>query len=212
MIGVVQSDDLQVEGFTLPDFRSDVDFNAHIRRTPETATVKGMFFSDLRRLLQASMPAEDHAGIPLSDKRYPAFGDYACHDYLRLMEHSAGALYPYLPTSEAVRRIGWSGFPKFVESLVGRVVVGIFLDDFDRLVQAMAKSWRYVTNIGEVTAQKQGPQDWLCEVRDCPGMVVPNFVGGAEGIFRHYQLEPTVTVRLMDAGNFDMSIRWVEDT
>ena len=199
--------DPRLEGFREPDYAIDVDFAAQIAAVPESGTIKGMFLSELVDEIEQYAP-DQRGQIPLAQRRYLSFSDYSQRDYLRLLEHVVALVHPDLPTGEGVRRIAWNAFPRFVTSRIGRIVVGVFLDDLDRLVSAMATATRYCISPGTVKAVRMGERYWHYQIRDMRGATTPYFAGASEGVLKHYGLTPEVLIRDVGPGNFDLSIQW----
>lgn len=197
------------EGFVEPEYGVDVDFKAHIAATPKKAMIKGMFFTDLVESLRGAAP-DRLSEVRLASRRFLSFSDYPSRDFFELLEQTVAIVHTRIPTAEGVRRLGRSAFPRFVNSVVGKVVVGVFFDDIDRLLGAMARSWKYTNTIGTMHAKKLGAHEWYCEVREFPGAIIPYLVGTVEGIFEHYKLAPTVMVRDTGPSGFDLYVYWTE--
>lgn len=209
MSGDAATKDPRAEGFREPDYSAAVDFRAQIAALDPAATVKGMFFGELVEAIK-SQAAPKLEELSLTERRYLPFSDYSQRDYLVLLEQTVDVVYPNLPSAEGVRRIGWSAFPRFVESVIGRVVVGIFVDDLDRLLASMAKAMRYCISPGFVEAEQIGERHWRYQMRDMPGATRVLLAGATEGVLKYHGLVPTVLVRDIGSGNFDFSIQWTE--
>ena len=200
--------DPMLEGFQLLNYSENIDFDTHIAKVPRDGTVKGMFFSDLINAIRACDPPKADE-LPFAKRRHLPFNDYPMREYFRLVEHAVAVIHPNLPSAEGVRQVAWGAFPRFVDSAIGRVVVGIFLDDMDRLVGAMAKAFQYTSNLGTVNTEKLGDKHWHYHIRDTPGAIRQFMVGAAEGIFRHRELEYRVMIREIGPASYDLSIQWV---
>ncbi len=198
-----------MEGFTLPDYTMDVDFDEYIAALSDGATVKGMFFGEVTEALQAVDP-DGVGGIDLAKRRYLPFSDYPQTDYLRLVEQAVQVVYPRFPTAEAVRRLGSTAVPRFSDSVIGKVVIGIFFDDIHRLIPAMVKAVKYCVSPSSVESERLDERHWLVEYREMPGSVEPLWVGATEGMLTHYGLTPNVMLKKHAPGAFDVSIQWTE--
>lgn len=201
--------DPTLDGFEAPDYRSDVDFDAYVSALSADATVKGMVFIDLIESIRSVHP-EKIAETELAQRGYVSFKDYPQKDYLRLLKQTAEIVHPTIPSEEAVRRLGWTHFPRFANSIVGRVAFGIFFDDIDRLIPAVARATMHLVSPSDISAVQLGNRNWCYELRSMPGTLEPLWMGTAEGMLRHYDLEPKVLLRILGPGDFDVSLRWTE--
>lgn len=196
-------------GFEFPDYGSDVDFDALILQTPDDFVIKGMFMSAVVDTIKAS--DEDAVmGIPLAKRRYVSFGDYPLTDYTRLLAEAVSIVHPRIPTAEALRRLGHGAYPRFANSTMGKIAVGVFLENVERLVAAAARSYRYVTNAGVVTPVQVGDNHWHWEARGFRGASPAFMVGINEGLLLHHKLAPNVRIRDLREHDWDLCIRWEE--
>ncbi len=194
-------------GFQIPDYGSDVDFDALILATPDDFVIKGMFMSAVVEAIEASDPV---AGIPLAKKRYLSFGDYPLADYTRLLAEAVTIVHPRIPTAEALRRLGHGAYPRFANSTMGKIAVGVFLENVERLVAAAARSYRFVTNAGVVTPIQIEDHHWHWEARGFQGASPAFMVGINEGLLLHHKLAPNVRIRDLREHDWDLCIQWEE--
>ena len=106
------------------------------------AFVKGMFFDDLKAILQ-------EAGTPWP-RRYVGFKDYTEAEFNAVATAAARAAFPHLPPRQALHRLGLLAFPTLKTSLIGKVVFGVLGNDVAATFRAAGKGFEISTSACKV--------------------------------------------------------------
>jgi uncharacterized protein (TIGR02265 family) len=190
-------------GFVSPTFNHPIDAEQYVRLVPESATIKGMFFSGLLDALGA-----ERSTLPQGRMRYVAFKDYPLVDQVRLIPQVAATLYPNLKLREAIRRIGHSIYPAFATSLVGKVLFAAVGKDAAALLQAGAKAYHLSSNVGKVELLELRNGFAQLNMRDMYNFIDCYQVGILEGALSVIGLQPTVRLQLDSLTSGVFELRW----
>jgi uncharacterized protein (TIGR02265 family) len=184
-----------------------VDLEAHVRRVPSGATVKGMFFVDLQRASEEAgvWPAVIRtSGVP--ERRYYAFQDYPMVDNLRLTVAAAAHLHPRLPIGDAVRRLGQTALDVVLASQIGRALFGILGRDVEPIFLRGPKAFKLLVGTGEVTAEKLSDRSYRFRARNLPLFLETYQVGVIEGVLRHCGERGRILIALEDLSNATLHV------
>ena len=130
-------------GFGIPDFNAPLDIAALLAAVPSTATFKGT-------IAQSTIETLKRAGKP-APKSYVVFRDYPMKELMELNVDAAKQLFPDQPLREGVRRLGRSVFPTFTQTLLGKVMYGVFGGNPSAVLKLANKSYDMTQNTGRVT-------------------------------------------------------------
>ena len=134
------------EGFSIPDFAAPLDVAAHLAMVPATATVKGT-------IAQSTVDALVAAGKPKPAKSYAPFRDYPTKELIELNIESVRVLFPDAPLREGLRQLGRNLFPTFTQTLIGKVMYGVFGGNIASILKLANKSYEMTQNTGKVKTQ-----------------------------------------------------------
>ncbi|MEZ4286610.1 MAG: DUF2378 family protein [Polyangiales bacterium] len=188
-------------------FDADIDFAGAISRTPDDSMVKGMFVKEVLHAIESLAP-EKLDDLPLARKRYLPFGDYPLKEYTQLLHDAAVLVYPNLPTGQAVRRLAHFAFPRFHSSRLGKIAVGIFGNDLNRIIPASVRGYKLCATRGEATAEKIDDHTWLIHGKGIPGMIDQYMVGLIEGLFLTFNYKPVSLIDNVSDVDIDILIRF----
>jgi len=133
-------------GFSPPVFNTKLDPEEYVRLTPPSATIRGVFFSNLLAMARAS-----RCGLaPGTEKKYHAFKEYSLVEHIRLLAEVATAVYPTLPLGEGLRQIGQRIYPMFAASLVGKVIFSTVGNNPSSVLAAGVKAYNVSASVGRV--------------------------------------------------------------
>ena len=142
-------------------------------------------------------------------QKYKPFVSYKRSEAMRVEAHLAQLLYPDLPLREGLRRVCHRIYPQFLSSLLGRIVlVALFSGDVDAVLGAGPKMMAAVTSFGKVDARRVGERHWLYHYRDYYSWLDSGDVGIIEGLLRHYNVEPELTIAMPSTFEMWLDIRW----
>lgn len=201
------SGDAALIGLRPPRGAVPVDLEEHVRRVPSGATVKGMFFVDLRRASEAAgvWPSVVRtSGVP--ERRYYAFRDYPMVDNLRLTVAVAAHLHPRLPIGDALRRLGQAALNVVLASQIGRALFGILGRDVEPIFLRGPKAFKLLVAAGEVTAEKLSDRTYRFRAKNLPLFLETYQVGVIEGVLRHCGERGRILLALEDLSNATLHV------
>jgi uncharacterized protein (TIGR02265 family) len=197
------------DAFVTPDFSAPLDVEACIARCPEDATAKGMFLSAAAELGRRAAPTRvDEVFEGVATRRWTPFLDYSLRDNMRLMVNATRLRFPKEPIRERLRRVGWTSYPTFAESMAGRVVLGVTNKDIQAKFSVLTRGFSLSVSHARVVPHRLGDQHWQMEYTNVYCFLDSYHVGIVEGFVRAHGFTPDVRINLRspEAGTF--SVRW----
>lgn len=195
--------------FRAPDFTADLDVEGAIARCLPEATAKGMFLSacvELGRRAAPTRAEEIFTGV--SARRWAPFLDYSLRDEMRLLVNSTRLRWPSEPVRERLRRMGWTAYPTFSESMAGRVILGMVSKDIASKFGLISKAFALSVSHLRISPRRIDDRHWQMDYEQTYCFLDSYHVGIIEGFVRAHGLVPDVKVRMKteDSGTFD--VRW----
>ena len=185
-----------------PSFDAPVDLDEHLRRIPNGATIKGIFFLEFQRVAEeAGMWPAVLLAAGLKKKRYFAFRDYSLVDGLRLAVAVAAHVYPRLSPGEGLRRLGQGAVDVVMRSQIGRAVFGLLLQDLEPILLRGPKAYKLLLGVGDVTVEKVSESLYRFHARNLPAFLETYQVGVIEGVLRHCGAQGRVLIAMQDVAN-----------
>lgn len=137
----------------------NVSLETLIAATPTTSRTKGIFFSDLVKMLPPRRWEEIVLTLDVVPRldRYVPFTAYPVRDLLRLVDAAARERFAAVPTREGYRRLGHFGFKAFCDTTVGRVIMAV-LGDPMAAAKKYPEAYAMMTNAAAVTSEECGPR------------------------------------------------------
>jgi len=189
-------------GFAPPDWEAPFDLQAHLRRVPDDATVKGMFMASVVDTVR------ERAGSHLTEERYTPFRDYPLTLLLELMVEGAGRLFPDRSVRDGMRRLARPSFPVFSRSLVGRAIFAVSGHDPHSVFRQGSRAWRHATNLAKVESEELDETAAVVRVRDFH-FTDAVAVGVAEGVLQACGRPGNVAVRMETPSTGEFLVRWM---
>lgn len=188
--------------FELPRWDAPYDVESDIDAAPADATVRGMFFDFVLDRVRKE------TGQSIDDQSRIAFGKYPMREYLKLLTRGASVLYPGVPLREGLRRLGFTTYNEFFETMIGRAIFSIAGRSFERVTTIAPKAYEVCYDPTFVDAKLIGPKN--VRVVMAPMFVFPDtfHVGVWEGAARLYGHEAEVRVKRTRPGYVDYDVRW----
>jgi uncharacterized protein (TIGR02265 family) len=188
--------------FVDPDWTLPLDVDERITATPETATIRGLFF----RLILDEVAA---AGLSLLDSpRYVAFARYPVREYCRVAVQAARALHPELPLREALFRVGRSAYPGFKATMAGAAIFAFAGDDFFKVAKLAHKAYQVAIDPGQVAVNPLGERHLQVQLREIWNFPDCLQVGVWAGAMDVCNARGRVRVRVHSASDVDLDIVW----
>jgi uncharacterized protein (TIGR02265 family) len=188
-------------GFTPPDFSAPLDEAEALARIPTEATVKGMF---LAAAVEA-MRARDHA--PSSEETFVPFDDYPMRRAVALLFEAARAVHPGLPIREGIRRLTWSAYGTFADSLIGRVVFAAARRSPASIYRLAARAWPHGASHGRLAPEILDDRTAIVRATEFP-LPEPAGIGIAEGVLLGCKRHGSVAVLREGPDALQLWIRW----
>ncbi len=190
------------EGFGNPDVWAPIELEAHLAALPPSATVKGMFLSNIAEL------AENRAGKRPGRKRYVAFSNYPMREMVELLPAAAELAYPGLPVREGMRRLGRQAYPTFSSSTLGRVVMSVAGNDPRSALHLAPKAYRLIGNAGTAKVVDRSDREAVLQLRGVWAWPESYNVGVHEGALDALGVDGEVLVRVLSLCDADLLVRW----
>jgi uncharacterized protein (TIGR02265 family) len=133
------------------------DLEARIAKVPPDAKVRGMFLSEVHRLvprLNATRP------------RYIPFTMYPVREYMGLLLRATRARHPSKPPASALLELGFGVYSLFAESLAGTAIMAATNSDFARVCQAGPKAYGITLSPGSINVVHVGANEAMLQLRD----------------------------------------------
>ena len=193
--------------FIAPDWEAPLDVDAFIRATPASAVVKGMY--------PASIVAESkRRGLTLAHagEKYVSFHDYPMRDHLSLLVEAARAFSPELSLRQSLRKIGRGAVGVFLNSTLGRAVLGGLTQPETTGRALIGISRAYTTALGKPTPQVDvkdtGETSCIVRLTDFWLFLDSHQIGILEGAGRACGVRLDVQVALEGLAKGELSCSW----
>lgn len=178
------------------------DLRARIAQTPLSATVRGMFFSELLK----SSPT---AGI--ETKRYIPFTLYPVRDYMELILRVAQPRAAKLSPTTAVMRAGCSVYATFAASLAGTAIFSI-ARDFRRVVELSPNAYSVTLKPSSVEVAKLEPRAATVRLRGVWPFPDIFHVGIWLGAMEAFGVDGEIEAMRTSLSDVELQMSWSEKT
>ncbi len=163
-------------GFHQTDWDAKIDVGSYLSSVPESATIKGVFpASILERLNKNDLP---HIG----PDEYHSFGDYSMRDHMVFLVDAAEKLYPGVSLGRGLRSLGHLAYDSFLDSLVGRVLLGVLGKKVGSILRVSPKAWSAAVSHGGISVDEVSSQEAFLQANDLHYFMDFYCVGIAEGM------------------------------
>lgn len=186
-------------GYAPPDLTRPLDVDAWLRALPATATCKG---------LVAESVLDAVPGKKLTDVKFAPFRDYPMRDILELKLAAARVLRPDAPLREGLAVVGQSLFPKFVSTLLGRVMYGVFGGKVSSILRVANKSYQQTQSAGRVETIIVSPTSVCLHFTNCWTFLDSYHVGVLQGTLAACNVEGVVDVKMMTETEGSLRAEW----
>jgi uncharacterized protein (TIGR02265 family) len=186
-------------GYAPPDFTRPLDVDAWMRALPSNATCKG---------LVAESVLDAVPGTKLTDVKFAPFRDYPLRDILELKLAAARVLRPGAPIREGLCVVGQALFPKFVSTLLGRVMYGVFGGNVSSILRMANKSYEQTQNTGRVETVVVSPTSVRMHFANCWTFLDSYHVGVVQGTLAACKVDGVVHVKMVSDVEGDLLVEW----
>jgi uncharacterized protein (TIGR02265 family) len=191
--------------FSPPDWSAPLDTVERLRRVPEKAIVKGMFFLSAIEIVKRK---NRKGAEELCDKRYFGFKDYPLVEHIRLLETCARLAFPGESPRQGVRLLGRDAFEAFAHSMVGRAVFGIAGRSWDDAMRLVTRAYSTTGPVGTAELSESTPTRVVISFRQIWNFPDSYHVGVIEAAMQHYEKRGEIFVRQLSFSDVDMELRF----
>jgi uncharacterized protein (TIGR02265 family) len=186
-------------GYAPPDLSRPLDVDAWLRSIPATATGKGL----VAESILDSVP-----GHKLTDVKFAPFREYPLRDLLELKVAAARVLRPHAPLREGIAVVGQALFPKFVATLLGRVMYGVFGGNVSSILRMANKSYEQTQNLGRVETTVVSPTSVRMHFTNCWTFLDSYHVGVVQGTLAACKVDGVVHVKMDSDSEGTLLVEW----
>jgi uncharacterized protein (TIGR02265 family) len=186
----------------MPDWNAPLDVHAYIGRVPKHATGKGMFLAQLQKEVQSR-----GLELPTREKFY-AFRDYPLPLAMELIVEAAKLLHPGLSLREGIRRLAWSSYDVFRETMIGRVVFGAVGVNLGAIFKLAGRAVGHTTNVGQLETEPIDDRSVIVHVRDVYLFADCYSAGMAEGVLIASRRKGFVAQQMTGPTTGSFYVRW----
>ena len=187
--------------FIAPRFTDALDVEGMKRLVPANATCKGL-------VAESALDALRAARLPLPPVKFVAFRDYPLIDVMDLFVAAAITLSPGVPLRTALRTLGNGLFPKFTNSLLGRVMYGVFGGNVMAILRLANKSFEQTQNTGKLSTHVLDRTSVRLGFSTTYTFLDSYHVGVVEGTLKACGVDGEVLVKMTSPTDGDMLVRW----
>lgn len=190
------------EGFSRPDFDAPLDVEAHVALAPGDLMIRGMLMEGMQRRLEKT-------GLLGERRRYLAFKAYPIEEQLRALAEVASKLDP-TSVRRGMRELGRMAFPSVLETMAGRVVLGVLGKEPEPIFRACGKAFELVGARARIDVVEASDHHAWLHLRDVYAFAEVYQVGVAEGVVLGCGYEPDVSLRVRSPIEVELFVRWTK--
>jgi len=185
--------------YTKADDNGEIDIEAH--RQVARGTIRGLFF-------QHVVSECEGKNVALPPKRYVAFRENPMVDFIDLIVDAAPKLYPGRPLRGALRDLGASVYPMFIETTLGRVMRAFTGRSYRQVIEAAPRAFAAATSDATVVVQDLTNTSGVIVARHLPVFPESYLIGVWEGAMLPCDCAGSVEVALPAPNEVHFKITW----
>ncbi len=183
-----------------PRWDAPIDVEAHLAAIPEGVTTKGLFLTNLADRIEA-------AGAPRPG-RWTPFRNYPVREYAALLVRCAEVVHPGLPLGRGLREVGFTAYPAFAATTLGKVVFSFAGTDPKAALRLAPRAYDLVSaGTSQVTLEETPGEDRLY-MRGIYSFPQLHEAGVIEGGIRTFGGDVDVLVSGVAPGEAVLHVRW----
>jgi uncharacterized protein (TIGR02265 family) len=187
--------------FAEPDWSQPIDFSERVAAVPASAMVRGMFMQFLLAAAPSKV-AERYAG-----RRYVAFKSYPMREYVEILAHACQAS-PAVAPAECVRRLGWTVYPNYANTITGTAIFAVAGKSFARVVELASTAYRITLPPARVHIMAMEKRHAVVQLREVWNLPEFHHVGIWEGAMRVCDTEGSIKLGEVAPGMADFDVHW----
>lgn len=186
-------------GYAPPDLTRPLDVETWLASIPTTATCKGL----VGESVLDAVP-----GSKITNVKFTQFRDYPLRDVASLMIDAARVLRPDAPLREGLALVGQALFPKFVSTLLGRVMYGVFGGKVSSILRMANKSYQQTQNTGRVETIVVSATSVRMHFTNCWTFLDSYHVGVLQGTLAACKIDGIVHVKMDSDIDGTLLVEW----
>jgi uncharacterized protein (TIGR02265 family) len=190
-------------GFSTYDYTAPLD-EAEIIRTARPVTAKGFAMAGLVK--EAAAQKKPIPNAP----QYLAFKEYPIQENLALSFQIARRLHPDVSIATALRLLGHRAFGAFLESMVGRALLGLPGLRPSHAVKLAPRAYKIVIPSADVSVSVVADDAVIFSFRNFPIVVNSYEIGVLEGGFISKNVPCEIYIKQIAFGEADLFCTWSE--
>lgn len=177
------------------------EYALRINEAPEAGCVRGMFFSEIIRLVP---------NIPTSRRaRYLPFSMYPLREFMQLLVDGARTIAPNRNPEETLRDLGRTAYETFASSMVGiSLLSGAGTSESARVLALVPRAYAMLLEPGSAEVVSVTDREAVVKLRDVWSFPESYNVGAWLGALSVLNVEGTVDVIRHSWCNVDLHVRW----
>jgi uncharacterized protein (TIGR02265 family) len=187
--------------FAEPDWSQPIDFGERVAMVPASAMVRGMFM----QFVLAGAPPE--VAQRYASRRYVAFKSYPMREYVEILGHVCEAS-PHIAAAECVRRLGWTVYPNYANTITGTAIFAVAGKSFARVVELASTAYRITLPPASVNVVSMDKRHALVQLREVWNLPEFHHVGIWEGAMRVCDTDGSIKVDAVAPGRVDFDVHW----
>jgi uncharacterized protein (TIGR02265 family) len=188
-------------GRSLPEGERDAwqEQRERIALTPESGTVRGLFFRDILRLAPQ---------LQATRARYLPFTNYPMREYMALLLDGARGAFPGAPPAAALRRMGHGVYQAFASSMAGSALFGMIQHEYVRLLELTPKAYPLTMDPGRVEVHFKSDTTAVVQLRDVWPFPESFHLGIWEGAYKALEVSGDVRAVALTRSSADLHLTW----
>jgi uncharacterized protein (TIGR02265 family) len=190
-----------------PAWDAPLDGATYLREVPSTARIKGMFTAAL-----VTEAKRRNVVLTKASEKYHAFLDYPLTGHMEVCLEAAEVFYPGVAVRRGLRRLGRGACATFLQSTIGRTVLGGWLDQsaVPRAMAALARAYPIAFTHPSPVFEVSDPSESSCVVRltDFWTFLDSHQIGILEGVCAACGVRADVTVWTEGLARGEFLVSW----
>jgi uncharacterized protein (TIGR02265 family) len=176
------------------------EYAARIPEAPESGTVRGLYFTEIMRLVP-SMRGN-------SRRRFVPFSKYPLREYMQLLIDAGRAAHPTKVPAQALQALGLTTFSAFSSSISGMSLLSSVGVDIERVLELVPKAYPLTVQPGRVEIVSRSAGEAVVQLRELWTYPESYHVGVWLGAMDILGIEGKIEVIRHGWCNVDFHVRW----
>jgi len=157
---------------------------------------------------RAAPSRTDELYLGLTARRWTPFLDYPLRDLMHLMVNSTRLRWPNEPLREGLRRVGWTAYSTFQDSMAGRVIFAVGPKDLESKMGVVAKGISLSVSHAILKPRRVAERHWHLAYDHVYCFLDSYHVGIVEGFVRAHGFTAEIGIRAESPDRATFDVRW----